>query len=129
MSAKPFFPCPTIQKTKQVYVAWVNSDLTEGRGFNRVLCVTQLEETARRLGKGKNVQGSDANVVQDAALLVFGDWYIQGDILEPSAADEELWKANQEKAKAQKIFDKAVERAKMLGLSDDDIKILQGAAK
>ena len=41
---------------------YVNSDLTEGRGFERIKHLCEEEATARRLARGANVQGSDGVV-------------------------------------------------------------------
>lgn len=128
-STKPLFPRPEIQRVERVYVAWVNSDRTEGRGFQVPYAVCTLAETARRLGKGQNVQGCDAEVREDYALSIVGGGivYVPGVVIAPSKQDLELAKANEEKAKARKAFEDAIERAKAIGLSEEDIKILQGA--
>lgn len=130
MSEKPLLPCPQIQRVERVYVAWVNSDLNEGRGRQIPLVVSQYQETAKRLGMRQNVQGCDAIVKEDYALLLQGGngiFYVPGTITPPSEEDLKLFKASEEKEKAKKIFDEVVERAKLAGLSEDDIKVLRSA--
>lgn len=79
-----------ILETKPVWVANVNSDLTEGRGYTYPLYVCASYETAVRLGKGKNVMGSDANVEKEIAIKHEGKWYIPGIIIAESDRDKAL---------------------------------------
>jgi hypothetical protein len=114
-------------KKSTVYVAFINSDLTEGRGISIPLAVCQTKTTAVRLGKGKNVQGSNA-VVKPIDLIEITEkgnakWYAPVkeclNIVTPSKQDLALEK---ERIKREKI----TQRAKELGLTEDEIKILKG---
>jgi len=62
--------------TEKVWVAYVNSDLTEGRGGQVPIAVCKLEATAVRLGKGRNVQGSNADVFPVELTLIDGINYL-----------------------------------------------------
>lgn len=108
-----------IQDTKIVYVAWTNTDLTEGRGSSIPLFVTEIPETAYRLGAGKSVMGSPCPVTSEIAIKVKNRWLIPGQIICSSREDESL-KAKRELREA------AIDKAKAAGLSDEDIKVLVG---
>lgn len=107
----------TIQDKKMVWVAWTNTDCTEGRGAQIPLVVCQEKATAVRLGKGKSVQGSDCAVAQHEAVRLGNCWLVPGEIKVPTKED----------IKEQKRLDaieSAIERAKEAGLTDEDIKLL-----
>lgn len=104
--------------TKPVWVAWTNTDLTSGMGWRQPVAVCKLKSTARRLGKGKNVQGCDCNITEEYAIVVGSECYIPGRICEPTTEDEK------EQAETN-IADKAIEKAKSLGLTDEEISAIQ----
>jgi len=54
-----------IVDVQKVYVVYVNSDLTEGRGFQYPIAICDNIYTARRLAKKKDVQGSDGSIHDD----------------------------------------------------------------
>lgn len=95
-------------KEKTLYASMVNTDLTEGRGHNYIMAISESKATAERLGKGRNVQGSNARVEKITAYYIpksnkvsYGTWYVpQGFIHSPTKEDlEEEKRANQEEAK------------------------------
>jgi hypothetical protein len=99
------------------WAIFINSDLTEGRGFECVKAICKLEATARRLAHRANVQGSDG-IIRPVELHR-QDGVLHGPIqLEmPTKADEA----------AQKQLDAARHaraKAKELGLSDEEIALL-----
>lgn len=106
-----------ITDTKRIYEVWINSDLTEGRGFPICISVCEKESTARRLGKGSNVQGSDAQVKEGVALKIRNKWYAPCRIISPTKVDDEMDKIIQAKKAAR-------EKAKKAGLTDEEIKDL-----
>jgi len=53
-----------------VYVAYVNSDLTEGRGSNIPIAVCMSPFLAEKAAKGKNTQGGDGAVSVEQAVLI-----------------------------------------------------------
>lgn len=108
---------------KHVFVAYTNSDLTEGRGFDIPVAVCKLETTAIRLAKKRYVQGSDGPVRQVEMRKIDDQWWIQSSavhVVQPSKEDTEL----QSKMDARKL---ALDKAKAAGLSDEDINALLGA--
>ena len=51
-----------VEKSVPVWCVITNSDLTEGRGYNFILHICELEANARRFAKGAGVQGTNAAV-------------------------------------------------------------------
>ena len=108
-----------IVSKKTVYVAWTNTDLTEGRGNSIPLAVAFLPETAARLGKGGSVMGSDCDVRPSLAVQVGGQWLVPGVIEYPSKEDDILRRKREAR-------EAAIEKAKAAGLSAEDIAVLTG---
>lgn len=107
-------------KNQELWVVYVNSDTTEGRGFNYIKFYCELESTALRLCKGQDVQGTDGTVRKESFPVINNQIYVPLlKIEKPRYPDE----AEQEKLNKIKIIS---EKAKKLGLSDTDIKILKG---
>lgn len=104
-------------KTKIVYIASINSDLTEGRGYSYPLCVCELMGTALRLGHKKNVQGTNADTYQALAIQIGHEWYAPVRIVSPSTEDKKVDETNRRRRAA---WDKA----KAAGLTDEDLKVL-----
>ncbi len=109
---------PDIQDFKMVFVAWSNSDLTEGRGYSIPYAVCESKSTALRLGRKKSVQGSDCRVTREIALKVDGKWLgptrIERSSKEDDAGDERI---------AKRIA--AIEKAKAAGLTADEIAAIR----
>jgi hypothetical protein len=103
-----------VQDIKKVWVAWTNSDLTEGRGWEYPLAVAESMETAIRLGKGGSVQGCNCRVTEENAVKVDGKWLAPAKIENESKADKE----SREKREAK---ERALAKAKQLGMTDDDL--------
>ena len=108
-----------IQDTKIVYVAWTNTDLTEGRGSQIPLFVTEIPETAARLGAKGYVMGSPCPITEAIAVKVKNRWLIPGQIIGSTREDDAL------KAKRE-LRESAIEKAKSAGLSDEDIAAMTG---
>lgn len=106
-----------IENTKQVWVAWTNTDLTEGRGFPIPKAVCEMASTAVRLGRKGSVQGSDCHVTEETAVKIAGRWLVPGKIHTATKED----KAAQDKADARAG---ALSRAKEAGLTDEDLRLL-----
>lgn len=75
---------------KDVWVAWTNTDTTEGRGCNIPLVVCQYEATARRLGQQGSTMGSDCDVTKEKAFHINGRWCAPSHIIGPESADVAL---------------------------------------
>lgn len=105
---------------KTVYVAYTNTDCTEGRGSDVPIAVCAIEATALRLARKQYVMGSDGPVRQMELVKINGKWYAPGaaiNIIAPTDAD----------TAAQALLDakrQAFTKAKAAGLSDDDIQDL-----
>lgn len=107
--------------TKTVYAVYTNSDLTEGRGTQTVLCVCEIEATAIRMAKGKYVMGTDAPI-QPITVERHGEkWFYPTSavsVVPPTAAD----------VARQELLDSttaAIARAKAAGLHDADIELIR----
>ena len=103
-------------ETKVLFLTYTNSDLTEGRGYHIPIAVSETLSTGERLGKGKYVQGSDCPVNEVECINVDERWYIPLDcvnVIKPTNNDL----VNEKKRIA-------IEKAKALGLGEDDLKAL-----
>lgn len=114
-----------IQDEKTVWYVGINSDLTEGRGTEVIIGVTEMPETARRIARGRNVMGSDGNVFPGQAYKINGCWHVRGDIIQPSAHDlkiakERLAREKRDRIK-QEIYDELVYD---MGVDPDKLKLL-----
>lgn len=102
-----------------------NDDLTEGRGREYVKFFCRSEATAARLAKRGYVQGSDCPVYPVKALILEGKHVLPMaliNIIEPSVDDEKAQRRINEK-------NVVIEKAKSLGLTDDEITtIVKGGA-
>lgn len=108
-------------ESKSVFVAYSNTDLTEGRGRDFPIAVCELKSSALRLSKGRYVQGSDGPV-RAATLKIFdGEWYAPLCIVK-------IESPTKEDIAAQSIIDckaAAIQKAKDLGLTDAEIAQIQ----
>lgn len=104
--------------TRDVYVAWTNSDLSEGCGHTYPLVVCEEYETAVRLGMGGGVQGSDCKVTKEKAVVVNERWCAPTRIIHPSIADIQL---KLKRVDCAKLVDKALN----LGLTLEEIEKLR----
>ncbi len=105
---------------KQVYVAFTNSDCTEGRGYDIPIAVCELEITAMRLAKNQYVQGSDGPVRSFEVKDLDGVKYI------PVVAVP-LHKATKLEQEAQNLLDskrQVIAKAKAAGLTQNELDTL-----
>lgn len=106
-----------IQDTKEVWVAWTNTDCTEGRGIQIPKVVCELEATAIRLGKKGYVQGSNCPITKAIAVKINNIWLVPGRIEAESPVDNAAQlRIDQKRA--------IIEKAKAAGLSEEDLKML-----
>ena len=110
---------PMITDVQEVWVAWTNTDLTEGRGWQVPHVVCESRSTAVRLGSKGYVMGSDCPVEKALAVRVGNVWLVPGRIIKATDAD----KALDEK---RRIRDEVLEKARGAGLTDDELKIIGG---
>ena len=103
-----------IQDSKPVWVAWTNTDCTEGRGYQIPCVVAESYEAALRLGKGRNVQGSDCSVSKNLAVKINNTWLVPGRIAYENDEDKQK----------RRMREATLEKAKKAGLTLDDIAAL-----
>lgn len=108
-----------------IFVVWTNTDLTEGRGSEYPLHVCGKESTALRLAKHCSVQGCDGRITKDKAYYINGSWYMPNHVVYPSPEDEKVEIKMQAEKEKQAKKDAAIEKAKKLGLSQEDIESLK----
>lgn len=118
-----------ITDEKIVYQVWCNTDLTEGRGRQYVKCVSELESTAKRLAKHGYIMGSDCPIEQSKAYKIGGVWFYPSSPVTPSQADLDQEKELKVKREQNLRVLEAIKKAEELGLSKDDIEILQEGLK
>lgn len=111
-----------MNETKTVYVAYTNTDCTEGRGTDIPIAVCAIESTAIRLARGQYVQGSNGPVRKMELVKINDQWYAPSNIIKiinPTREDEITQKKLETKYEI-------IEKAKEAGLTDDEIKVLMG---
>lgn len=105
---------------RTVWVAYTNTDWTEGRGHDVPIAVCDAEATALRLARHQYVQGSDGPVRKMELVKIDGKWYA------PSAAIAVV-EPTREDIAAQAAIDakrEAVAKARAAGLTDTDLAAL-----
>lgn len=116
-------------KEHTFYFAETNTDCTEGRGFQHSLAISECESTVRRLGSKRYIMGSDCPIHTVKTIEVDGKLYLPLYAVPmsfPTKEDRDQEKLLEAKREAQRKKDEALQRAKDLGLSAEDLKILQG---
>lgn len=108
-----------IQESKSVWVAWTNTDCTEGRGYSVPLHVAESYEAALRLGRRGSVQGSDCDVSECVAVKVNNTWLVPGRIAYENEQDKK-------DGRLREAREAALEKAKKAGLTPDDLAALVG---
>ena len=106
-------------QTKEIFIVWSNTDLTEGRGNEIPVAYCEKQATAKRLAKKKGVMGSDASVKPYKSIFHDGTWVAPFDMTPSTREDDEA----QKKIDA---YNKAAEKARAAGLSDFDLALLKG---
>lgn len=107
---------------RSIWVIWQNTDLTEGKGCIVPVAWCDSESTAKRLAKGKDVQGCDCHVTQEYALKVQGRWFSAVNIELPTERDT----ATDQKLLAARAAEK---KAREAGLTEQEINSLRQAAQ
>lgn len=114
----------TIVLDQIVYAVHRNSDRTEGRGHDMIVCHTSSLTTALRLSKGIDVMGSDGLVTQEKCAIHKGRYYASIAVIPPTKEDLEADRlriiANDKAQEKKKILEKAKKF-----LSEEEIKILE----
>ncbi len=109
-----------VEESQTVFVTVQNTDLTEGRGNRVPIHICNSRTMAERLGRGRDVQGTDCKVYEKTAVLIDGKWLGPCHIEYATQEDHNKDTAAEEKKAA-------IVRAREAGVSEDDIKaMLQG---
>lgn len=112
-------------ESRLVYAVWTNTDRTEGRGTEYVIHHCEMESTARRLAKGGGVQGSDCRVTEERLHYLEGKWYAPGPRVERGTREDIAEEARRaEERRLAELKTAALERAKELGMTDEEITAL-----
>lgn len=115
----------TATDSMDVFVVWTNTDLTEGRGGEYPLAICKAEATAKRLGRGRYVQGTDCRYTKEKIYFIDGAWLMRGCVVYPEREDLAVEAELEiERVKAAKKA-AAIEKAKKLGLSEEEIEALK----
>lgn len=105
---------------RTVWVAYTNTDCTEGRGRDVPIAVCAAKTTAMRLASKRYVQGSDGPVREMDLVKLDGEWYA------PRAAITVV-EPTREDIAAQVAIDAkqdALAKARAAGLTDADLAAL-----
>lgn len=106
--------------TDRLYVAYTNTDLTEGRGYPKPFAHSFCEATAKRLAVGKGVMGCNADIHAVDIKHIDGRQYIPLSavfIHSPTKVDIE----QQHKADAKAAV---IAKARAVGLSEEELAVL-----
>ena len=112
---------PVITNRKTVWAAYTNTDCNEGRGCDVPIAVCLSEVTARRLARGRYIQGSDGPVRAVELLKINGGWYAPStafSVMSPTREDDK------EQARLDAKHE-ALEKARAAGLTDADLAALK----
>ena len=103
-------------KELELFLSYTNSDLTEGRGKRVPIAVCETLSTAERMSLKKGVMGTDAYTEKIDVIYKDNVLYVPLSCVKyEKAAEEDL---RNEKKK------EVVEKAKSLGLSDEEINLM-----
>lgn len=115
-----------VSEMQTAFAAYSNTDGTEGRGEEYPLAVCKAEATAQRMGKGRYVMGTDCSVERVKVFrydgMLYGPIFLHHPTIEDDRKQAEIDKKNEAERKKQA----AIEKAKSLGLSDEDLEALKG---
>lgn len=105
-----------------LWAVHTNDDLTEGRGRQYIKHFCRTEATAKRLAKRAYVQGTDCPITTVKVLFLDGKNVIPANLINVVEPTDEDIAADRRIASHRE----AIERAKTLGLTDEDIKAIRG---
>lgn len=111
---------------KTAFAVYTNSDLTEGRGREYVASICESVVTAERLAKKAYVMGTDAPVREITLFKHDNQWYGPANVVPMSDTDRIEHTRRMAAAEAERKRLAVLEKARKLGLSDEDIAILKG---
>lgn len=111
---------------KTAYAVWTNTNLTGGRGTEYIKTICEKQATAIRIAKKGYIMGDNCPISKVEIFAkehtLYGPVHIIAPTIEDLQIEEQLVKV----AKAASAKQAAIEKAKLLGLSEDDINALKG---
>lgn len=107
-------------ESKDIWIAWSNTDLTEGRGYAKMHAVAWSYETAIRIGRKGSVMGCDCDVTKETAYKIGERWYVPGVTIHQETKEDTAARAKREGR------DSAIAKARAAGMSEDEIAALTG---
>lgn len=117
-------------QTLRAYAVWVNSDLTEGRGYEYPQGIYEAEVTARRAAKGVDVQGGNGRIVPTTLYKVQNLWYGPVNLVRATEADRREEKILLEKEEELVKIEKLEQAMLKAGFSAEDLELfLKKAAR
>jgi hypothetical protein len=105
------------QESKPVFAVISNTDLTEGRGKSKIMGLFYSESHAFDEGKGKFVMGSNCPIIKFRTFIIDNQLY--GPVSVPVSPDHYLEEDEKNQRKQE-----ALDKAKALGLTDEEIEAL-----
>ena len=108
--------------SKFAFVAYTNTDCTEGRGYDIPIAVCESETTAIRLAKGRYVQGANGPVRKVEVIEVDGKFFYPASVVKLTPPTKEDL-AQDVQMEAKRV---AIEKARAAGLTEEDILLLKG---
>lgn len=113
-----------VEKIRTAYAVYSNTDLNEGRGSEYLFAICKTKITAERLGDGNYVAGTDCPVREVDVFEYMGMTYGPVFIHQPTQTDIHLQEQKKKCEEAERKKLAAVERARNLGLSEEDLTAL-----
>lgn len=113
-----------VEKLRTAYAVYINTDTTEGRGEEYPFAICEMKITAERIGDGKYIQGKDCPVEEVNVFNYMGMDYGPVFIHQPTQTDIHLQKQKEKCEEAERKKLAAIEKARGLGLSEEEISAL-----
>lgn len=113
-----------VEKLRTAYAVYSNTDPTEGRGGDYPSAICETKITAERIGDGAYIQGADCPVRKVNVFNYMGMDYGPVFIHQPSQTDIHLQKQKEKCEEAERKKLAAIEKARGLGLSEEEISAL-----
>lgn len=105
---------------RQVWVAYTNTDCTEGRGYDVPIAVCDLESTARRRARRAYVQGVDGPVRPMKLIRLGGVWYAPYGVFHVENPSLEDISAQSEMDARMAVL----EKIRAAGLTDEELRLI-----
>ena len=113
-------------KNKTMFAVFTNVDLNEGRDQEYAFAFCELEATAKRLAKGRYVQGTDCRYRKVDVLRVGDCYYFPHAYIAPATPeDRDIEQKLIEEKRKLDAKTAAIAKAKALGLTEKEIAALR----